>query len=315
MFFLLRCIHASPEPLKRSLHLPSPLSLHLLYTHRSSRFAYLTRILQTRENIDELKKWNLLEQLENIRTAEEARVTSEESAQNQLQVDLSGDSGRLVVDSENWWSTFFLSGRMTLSTIVVAVLSVRPVLHIIETYIKGGRKGRAELSIFSRIAVMDLSSAAEDTLSPLKSNEIFIRLSAFVRAVLPKIREIPNQIHEFLSGYGFEGFEFPSFIPNLQLHKWNVDQLMGQLGWQKGYSNLWVPQIIVLGALSLGPLLLWHRAMLSSSSAVCAVGDVVTVGEALDDPTFNAAFPRLFSRCVMYPCIITIIPNHLLYPV
>lgn len=238
-------------------------------------------------------------------------MTSEESVQNQLEVGLSGDSGRVVVDSENWWSTFFLSGRMTLSTVVVAVLSVRPVLHIIETYIEGGGKGRVKLDIFSRIAVIDLSSAAQETLSPFKSNEIFIRLSASVRALIPKIREIPNLIHEFLSGYGFEGFEYPSFIPNLQLHEWNLDQLMGQLGWQKGYSNLWVPQIIVLGALSLGPLLLWHRAMSSTSNAVCAVGDVVTVGEALDDPNFNAAFPRLFTRYVMYPCIVTILPRHL----
>ena len=242
-------------------------------------------------------------------------MTSEESAKNQLQVGLSGDSGRLVVDSENWWSTFCLSGRMTLSTIVVAVLSVRPVLHIIETYVKGDGEGRAKLDIFSSIAVMDISSAAQDTLSPLKSNKIFVRLSASVRAVIPKIREIPHQIHEFLSGYGFEGFEYPPFIPDLRLREWNLNLLMGQLGWQKGYTHLWVTQIIVLGALSLGPLLLWHRAMSSSSNAVCAVGDVVIVGEALDDQNFNAAFPRLFSRCVMYPFIVTIIPHHLLCPV
>jgi hypothetical protein len=264
------------------------------HTHRSSRLAYLNRILQNRKSVEELKKWNLLEQVENIKVAEEARVNLDESAQVQLQVGQSRGSGRLAVDQ---WSTFLLNGRMMVGTIAVAVLSVRPVLHIIETYMKGQGQGRAELNIFSRIAVMDIPTVTQSTLTPLQSSELYDGLLAALSSFLASIREILHQIHEFLSGYGLGDFEYPSFLPNFETYEWNL--VKAQLEWQKRVSTLWVPQMMALGALTLGPLLLWHRVMASSSKAVCAVGDVVAVGHALDDPHFKAALPLLFHRYVM----------------
>ena len=244
-----------------------------------------------------MKKWNLLEHVENIKVAEEVRVNSVESAQIQLQVSQSRGSGRLAVDSESRWSTFLLSGRMMVGTIVVAVLSVRPVLHIIETYVKGQGQGRAELNIFSRIAVMDIPTVTQNTLAPLQSSEIYNSFLAAASSLLASIREILHQIHEFLSGYGMGDFEYPSFLPNFQSYELNL--VKAQLEWQKRVSTLWVPQMMALGALTLGPLLLWHRVMASSSKAVCAAGDVVAVGHALDDAHFKAALPLLFHRYVM----------------
>ena len=291
---LFRC---NELPLQNSSHHSKICSY--IHKHRSSRLAYLSRILQTKKSIKELKKWNLLEQVENIRIAEDARKNQVESAQyQQLQLQLrpSSDSGRLVVDRENRWSTFFFGGRMMLSTVVVAVLSVRPLLHILETIVIG--KGGIELNIFSGIAVIDIQSAAQSVLSPLKETKIFDIASASVCDVLLKAREIPHKIIDFLSGYGFRDFEYPTFLSNLQQSEWNI--LKNQLEWQKSVATLWVPQIMTLGALALGPLLLWYRAMSSTSKAVCAVGDVFTVGEALDDANFNSAFPLLFSRFLMH---------------
>ena len=271
----------------------------------------MNRILQNRNSVEELRKWNLLEQVEDIRIAEDARSDSVESAQNQLQVRPTSISGRLAVDSENHWSTFLVSGRMMSSTIVVAVLCVRSVFRIMETYVNG--KGRIDLNIFSRIAVMDLPSAAQDTLSPLKANQLFNTLSESVCGLLLKFREMLHQIHEFLSDYGLGDFEYPSYLPNVRLSEWKL--LKAHLDWQRSVSTLWITQIMTLGFLTLGPLLLWHRAVLSSSKAVCAAGDVVTVGEALNDLHFKAAFPLLFLRCVVYSLfpVSVLCPTHPFY--
>ena len=281
------------------------------HTHRSGRLAYLNRILQNRKSVEELKKWSLLEQVENIKIAEEVRVYSVESAQIQLQVSQSRGRAehqpaisRLAVDSENQWSTFLLSGRMMVGTVAVAVLSVRPVLHIIETYVKGRGQDRAELNIFSRMAVMDMPTVAQSTLAPLQSSELYNSLLAALSSLLANIREILHHVHEFLSGYGLGDFENPSFLPNFQSYQWN--SMKALIEWQKRVSTIWVPQMMALGALTLGPMLLWHRVMTSSSKAVCAVGDVVAVGHALDDAHFKAALSRLFHRCVLWlPLFVT----------
>jgi hypothetical protein len=197
---------------------------------------------------------------------------------------------------------------MMVGTVAVAVLSVRPVLHIIETYVKGQGKGPggAELNIFSRISVMDIPTVTQSTLAPLQSSKIYSSLLAVVSSLLSSIREIPHQIHEFLPSYGLGDFEYPSFLPNFQSYEWNL--VKAQLEWQRRVSTLWVPQMMALGALTLGPLLLWHRVMSSSSKAVCAVGDVVAVGHALDDAHFKAALPLLFHRYVMWSLLFITAP-------
>jgi hypothetical protein len=252
-------------------------------------------MLQKQKVVETLSKWNILESVQSLKLEELEKLRRKQSSKSsdsgRDRDRDSGDGGR--VGSEEGFMRMernrgLNAVRKVLFTVAITALSA----HSLLAAVKANKENKIDFKrIFDKISATDCTTILNKVLQYGKEIHGFGGISVFLCGLFSQISFIFQEMYDHLVDAGMPNVSFPNIFSFPKPSKLNVlastvQVMTAELGYQ-------VQQILLFIGVALGPFLLWYRSLSSSSSALYAVGDIVAVGNALDNPAFDSFFPQL----------------------
>ena len=251
----------------------------------------LTDMLQKKKVVDTLTDWNILESVQSLKLEEFEKLKKIQSSKSSNVRRDSGDGGR--ENSEDSYmrlerNSALNAFRKVLFTVAITVLSA----HSLLAAVKANKENKIDFKrIFDKISATDCTTILNKALHYVKEIHGFGGIPVFLCGLFSQISFIIEEMYEHLVEAGMPKISLPNIFTfpkpsKLDALATTVEVMSAELGYQ-------VQQILLFMGVALGPFLLWYRSLSSSSSALYAVGDIVAVGNALDNPAFDSFFPQL----------------------
>lgn len=250
-------------------------------------------MLQKKAVVDVLSKWNILESVENLKIEEFEKLKRKhvsESSDTRRESGVEGmedrDEGFVRVERRS--NSVLSSLRKVLFTLAITALTALSLLAAV----KANKENKIDFKhIFDKISATDCSTVLNKALHGVKDINGFGGIPVFIVDLFSQFGAFLNEMYEHLVDAGFPKISLPNVFTfpkpsKLGAFASTAEVMSADLGFQ-------VQQILLFMGVALGPFLLWYRSLSSSSSALYAFGDIVAVGNALDDPAFDSFFPLL----------------------
>jgi hypothetical protein len=248
-------------------------------------------MLQKKKVVEVLTKWNILESVQSLKLEEYEKIKRNFfSKLSDVERD-NGNGGRegseesyIRIERNSGLNAF----RKVLFTVAVTVLSA----HSLVAAVKANKENKIDFKhIFDKISVTDCTAILNTALHYVKEIPGFGSISVFLCGFFSQISFIFQEMYDHLVDAGMPKVSLPNIFSfpkpsKLDVLASTVEVMSAELGYQ-------VQQILLFMGVALGPFLLWYRSLSSSSNALYAVGDIVAVGNALDNPAFDSFFPQL----------------------
>lgn len=250
-------------------------------------------MLEKKKVVEVLTKWNILESVQSLKLEELEKLKRMQLSTSSSMRRDGGDGGR-EGSEESFMrmerNSALNACRKIMSTVAITALSA----HSLLAAVKANKENKIDFKhIFDKISSTDCTAALNKALNYLKEIHGFGGIPVFLCELFSQIGIILQEMYGHLTDAGMPELSLPNIFTfpkpsKLDAVASTVEVMSAELGYQ-------VQQILLFMGVALGPFLLWYRSLSSSTSALCAVGDIVTVGNALDNAAFDSYFPQLQS--------------------